>query len=161
MRFSSLTPVWLISCYTITFQKYFWCSWFCWFDSNDFNNMLRVSKLVGKENSWCLTWELHWQPPRDKLNTTTSKLKNIGSSSIRDARKCSFRNGLSCGVYIHIQTSSQLCCKILQISCNKKNHKITVIQHANWHDPNIRKKSARLPFYSTVHVNNLCPRYLM
>ena len=95
------------------------------------------------------------------MNTTTSKLKNIGSSSTRDTRKCSFLNGLSCGVYIHIQTSSQLCCKILQISCNKKNHKITVIQHANWHDPNIRKKSARLPFYSTVHVNNLCPRYLI
>ena len=62
---------------------------------------------------------------------------------------------------IHIQTSSRLCCKILQISCNKKNHKITVIQHANWHDPNMRKKSAWLPFYSTVHVNNLCPRYLI
>ena len=59
MLFSFLTPVGLFSCYTITFQKYFWCSWFCWFDSNNFNNMLQVSKLVGKENSWCLTWEIH------------------------------------------------------------------------------------------------------
>ena len=31
-------------------------------------------------------------------------------------------------------------------------------QHANWQDPNIREKS---PFHSTVHVNNLCPCYLI
>ena len=32
--FSYLAPYWLISCNTITFHKYFWCSWFCEFHSN-------------------------------------------------------------------------------------------------------------------------------
>ena len=33
LRFSYLAPYWLISCTTITFHKYFWCSWFCEFHS--------------------------------------------------------------------------------------------------------------------------------
>ena len=32
LRFSFLAPDWLFSCNTITFQKYFWCSQFSWFD---------------------------------------------------------------------------------------------------------------------------------
>ena len=31
LQFSFLTPDWLFSCSTLTFQKYFWCSWFCQF----------------------------------------------------------------------------------------------------------------------------------
>ena len=34
LLFSYLVPYWLISCNTITFHKYFWCSWFCEFHSN-------------------------------------------------------------------------------------------------------------------------------
>ena len=33
LRFSYLAPYWLISCNTITFHKYFWCSRFCEFHS--------------------------------------------------------------------------------------------------------------------------------
>ena len=36
LRFSYLAPYWLISRNTITFHKYFWCSWFCEFHSNKF-----------------------------------------------------------------------------------------------------------------------------
>ena len=31
LLFSYLVPYWLISCNTITFHEYFWCSWFCEF----------------------------------------------------------------------------------------------------------------------------------
>ena len=34
LLFSYLMPYWLISCTTITFHKYFWCSQFCEFHSN-------------------------------------------------------------------------------------------------------------------------------
>ena len=34
LRFSFLTPYWLSPRNTVTFHKYFWCSWFCEFHSN-------------------------------------------------------------------------------------------------------------------------------
>ena len=35
LGFSYLAPYWLISRNTIAFHKYFWCSWFCEFHSNN------------------------------------------------------------------------------------------------------------------------------
>ena len=47
--FSYLAPYWLISRNTITFHKYFWCSRFCEFHSNEGKQVTVMIKLI---NVW-------------------------------------------------------------------------------------------------------------
>ena len=51
LRFSYLTPYWLISCNTITSHKYFQCSWFCKFHSKScfILSLFKVMLLSGKD----------------------------------------------------------------------------------------------------------------
>ena len=46
LQFSYLSPYWLISRNTITFHKYFWCSRFCEFHSNNFDNNEKILFIV-------------------------------------------------------------------------------------------------------------------
>ena len=59
LRFSYLTPYWLISRMTITFHKYFWCSQFCEFHSN---KLCRLTIKQRRLNESITFEKVFWYP---------------------------------------------------------------------------------------------------
>ena len=54
-----LMPDWLVSCNIMTFQKYFWCSWFSWFDCKKIK-----------------TWNVHISKENPKMGKSIYQLSN-------------------------------------------------------------------------------------